>query len=219
MRLNMLGLGAATALLASSCNVSQPPIGCPVQSLEWAATYQLVGTTSCPRKWGEPLGVQKFSSPSGEERLSIKPATLAGLDARDPARLPYSLGAMPKQAGEDGFCVIPSLEVAEKRAPANAALGLPELNVSYTWSNVKVLAKPEAPGTQLVADLEYTENGCTARYEVWAVWPGDIECANEDGAPDDSLCAKATTLNQDFATRCDEHILRCVPARRPPSFK
>ncbi|EPX62044.1 hypothetical protein D187_009947 [Cystobacter fuscus DSM 2262] len=32
----------------------------------------------------------------------------------------------------------------------------------YHWSNVRLVALPEVPGTQLVADLEYTADGCTA---------------------------------------------------------
>jgi hypothetical protein len=220
MKLKLLGVVMA-ASVAASCDTSQPPIGCPVQSLEWAATYKPKGTSNCAPKAGEQLGVQKFSTPTGDERLSIKPQTLVDLDARDTesSRLPYSLGAMPKEANGEGFCVLDTLAVAEQRAPADPANELQARDVSYKWSNVRVLAKPEAPGTQMVADLEYTENGCTAEYEVWAMWPGDVSCATEDGRPDDSICANAGSINPDFAVMCDPTQLLCVPAKRPPSFK
>lgn len=165
------------------------------------------------------LGIQKFSTPSGDERLSIKPETLVALDARDPERLSYSLGALAKESDAEGFCSAMDVAVAEKHAPANEAQSLPAKSIVYRWSNVRVLAIPRAPGTQLVADLEYTEDGCTAQYEVWAMWPGDVECAGADGQPDNKLCQEAGSINPDFAVTCDPTQLRCVPVRRPPSLK
>lgn len=218
MTRRILGLVLATALTAS-CDNEQPPIGCPVQSLDWSATYKPKAPSACGVKAGEQLGIQKFSTPSGDERLVIKPATLAALDERDPGRLAYSLGALAKEADAEGFCSATDVAVAEKRAAADSTENLPAVEVSYRWSNVRVLAIPLAPGTQMVADLEYTENGCTAEYEVWAMWPGDVDCANEAGEPDNDLCLQAGSINPDFAVTCDPTQLRCVPARRPPSLE
>jgi hypothetical protein len=212
----ILGLGLA-AVLGTSCDTAQPPIGCPVQSLEWAATYKPKPGNTCPVKAGEQLGIQKFSTPERNERLSIKPQTLLDLEERDPSHLPYSLGELAKESDAEGFCAATNMAVAEKHAPAGVEL--PAADIVYRWSNVRVLAIPRAPGTQLVADLEYTEGGCTAQYEVWAMWPGDVGCENDAGLPDDSLCASASTINPDFATVCDPTQMRCVPAARPPSLK
>ncbi len=52
MKTSRLWLGAV-AMLVASCDVSQPPIGCPVQSLIWVATYHPVGTHECGNKTGE----------------------------------------------------------------------------------------------------------------------------------------------------------------------
>jgi len=218
MTRHILGLGLA-AVLGASCDTAQPPIGCPVQSLEWSATYRPKPGNTCPVKAGEMLGVQKFSTPERNERLSIKPQTLADidLDGRDTSRVPYSLGELAKESDTEGFCAATNMAVAEKHAPADG--DLPPADIVYRWSNVRVLAIPRAPGTQMVADLEYTEDGCTARYEVWAMWPGDVECDNGEGQPDDSLCASAGSINPDFATVCEPTLLRCVPATRPPSLK
>lgn len=222
MNSRILGLTVA-ASLAASCDTAQPPIGCPVQSLEWAATYKPQGQSNCPLKAGEQIGVQKFTTtpPPGEsfgvEYLSLKPTALAALDARDSGRLSYSLGTLPKGSDPEGFCTVTDMAVAEKHAPAGP--GLESKDIIYRWSNVRVLALPEAPGSQLVADLEYTEDGCTARYEVWAMWPGDVDCADEAGKPDDTLCVEAGSINPDFAVTCDPTQLRCVPAKRPPSLK
>ncbi|ADO69301.1 hypothetical protein [Stigmatella aurantiaca] len=216
MNRRILGLLTLTAL-ATACDSDQPPIGCPVQSLEWAATYKPKGTSACPVKAGEQIGILKFSTPSGDERLSLKPATLTALDALDPERLPYSLGALAKESDAEGFCSATNVAVAEKHTPASD--GVAAQDIIYRWDNVRVLALPQAPGTQLVADLEYTENGCTAQYEVWAMWPGDVECRGVTGGPDDSLCQNARSINPDFAVTCDPTQMRCVPAKRPPSLE
>ncbi|MBN1206371.1 MAG: hypothetical protein JXB05_15770 [Myxococcaceae bacterium] len=218
MTRRILGLALA-ATLSASCDTAQPPIGCPVQSLEWSATYKLKGESTCPMKAGEQLGIQKFSTPSGDERLSIKPQTLVDLEERDTQHLAYSLGALAKEADAEGFCSATEVEVAQKDAPADDEQGLPPKKIVYRWGNVRVLATPQAPGTQLVADLEYTEDGCTAQYEVWAMWPGDVECANEAGEPDNKICQDAGSINPDFAVTCDPTQLRCVPAKRPPSLQ
>ncbi len=218
MTRRILGLAAAAAL-APACDTTQPPIGCPVQSLEWAATYKPKGTSTCPVKAGEQLGIQKFSTPTGDERLSINPATLVALGERDPAHVSHSLGALARASDEEGFCSVTDVAVAEKHAPADPSRDLSSSDIVYRWSNVRVLATPRAPGTQLVAELEYTENGCTAQYEVWAMWPGDIDCADAAGKPDNTLCETAGSINPDFEVTCDPTQLRCVPAKRPPSLK
>ncbi|WP_224241179.1 hypothetical protein [Hyalangium gracile] len=217
MTRRIFGLVLATALF-SACDTEQPPIGCPVQSLTWAVTYKPLEQSACPVKAGEQLGIQKFSTPTGDERLSIKPATLVALDERDPERLAYSLGTLAKESDEEGFCAATDVAVAEKHAPA-ASDAEPAKDIVYRWNDVRILATPQAPGTQMVAELEYTEDGCTARYEVWGMWPGDVDCAGEGGAPSNELCAKAGTINPDFVSVCDPTQLRCVPARRPPSVK
>ncbi|PTL78987.1 hypothetical protein [Vitiosangium sp. GDMCC 1.1324] len=216
MTRRILGLALATVFTAS-CDSTQPPIGCPVQSLEWAAVYKLKEPTSCPVKAGEPLGIQKFSTPSGDETLTISPQTLVDLSARDTTHVAYSRGTLAKQSDADGFCSVSDLAPAEKRVPDDATG--PGTNVLYRWSNVRILATARAPGTQMVADLEYTQDGCTAHYEVWGMWPGDISCEGESGKADDSLCASAGTINPDFAVTCEPTLLRCVPAQRPPSLK
>ncbi|HYO67996.1 MAG TPA: hypothetical protein VEU33_18155 [Archangium sp.] len=209
----------AVAMLAASCEVSQPPIGCPVQSLVWVATYHPVGTHECGSKTGEQLGVAKYFSPAGQAQFTIKPATLAALDGRDTQNPSFSLASMPEQANAEGFCVVPSLPEMRKQAEADPLGEKPAVNVSYRWSNVRIVSMPEAPGTQLVADLEYTQNGCTAKYEAWAMWPGDVSCDNGQGAPDETRCQNAISINSDFATKCEPTLLLCVPAKRPPSLK
>ncbi|HEX8537459.1 MAG TPA: hypothetical protein VF664_08335, partial [Cystobacter sp.] len=211
MTRRILGLAGAVALL-SSCDSTQPPIGCPLQSLDWSAVYTLKEPTLCPVIKAEMLGIQKFSSRTGDERLSINPQSLVELNDRDSSQPSYSLGALAKQSDPEGFCSATDMAVATKDAPASEEG--PATTLSYKWSKVRILATAQAPGTQMVADLERTENGCTAKYEVWAMWPGDVECGNETDGPDDSVCQTELSINPDFAVTCHPTLLRCVPAKR-----
>jgi hypothetical protein len=167
------------------------------------------------------LGVQSFEAPGQGRFLSVKPDTLTALDERDPepSRFPYALGRLPETADADNVCAVEELSVAEQHAPAQARPPLPELRAAYLWQNVRLIERPDAPGLQLSAELELTLNGCTAHYEVWALYPGTVTCKGAQGEPDDSVCRDSRLLHPDFDTVCDPTLLRCVPARRPPSFK
>jgi hypothetical protein len=219
---HLLGLMMAATLI-TSCDTRQPSIGCPIQGVEWVATYKPVGTNTCPKLPGELLGIQKYPQPSGEQLLALKPQMLNDMDPTDeldPEHPPYALGVLPTEADAKGFCTVPSLSVAEKHVPETPERLIPT-NAVYHWSNVRLVALPEVPGTQLIADLEYTADGCTARYEVWAMWPGDLPCADKDSSerPDDSLCQQSESIPSSFAVTCDPSLLRCVPAQRPPSLR
>jgi hypothetical protein len=172
---------------------------------------------------GERLGIQKYPNPSGEHLLALKPQTFNDMDPTDeldPEHPPYALGVLPQEADAAGFCTVPVLSVAEKHVPEDPEQLRPA-DAIYRWSNVRLVALPEVPGTQLIADLEYAADGCTTRYEVWAMSPGDLDCANEDSPkePDDSICQQFASLSGDLAITCDPHLLLCVPAQRPPSLR
>ncbi len=222
MTRHLLGWVMAAALVAS-CDTRQPAMGCQVQGVEWVATYKAVGTNTCPGLPGEMLGIQKYSQPSGEQLLALKPRTLNDMDptdALDPEHPPYALGVLPAEADAEGFCTVSSLSVAEKHVPEDPERLLPA-DAVYHWSNVRLVILPEVPGTQMLADLEYTADGCTARYEVWAMSPGDLTCEDEDspGTPDDSLCQQSESIPTGIAVTCAPDLLLCVPARRPPSLR
>ena len=104
---------------------------------------------------------------------------------------PFAFGAFEgAEPDDDGICSIGSLSEAVLRAPATedvpemmidecttepAMPAQPAIDVSYKWTNVRVVVTPSAIGTKLEADLEYTVDGCTATYRVAAVWPV-VEC-------------------------------------------
>jgi len=98
----------------------QPPLGCPVQSLNWVACYQPLEPSGCRVLPGELLGIQSFEAPGQGPLLSVKPDTLTALDDRDsePSRVPYALGRLPETADADSVCTVESLSLAEQHAPA-----------------------------------------------------------------------------------------------------
>jgi hypothetical protein len=120
----------------------------------------------------------------------------------------YTIGDFPKEPTND-FCAVPQMRMpdAEIDMPAIPEISdnpmTPDVNEAeprveathyvYKWSNLDYLVRPDAIGTQLKGDLEYTMNGCTARYKVKAVYPArDCEKRDETGAragaPDPDRC-------------------------------
>jgi hypothetical protein len=186
--------------------------------------------------------------------IAIKSATLGAaianatsLDYGDPdtAHKPYAFGTFSSvEPGSDNFCTIPTLQPAIQNIPALPGIpatpdtdagpgdpavdALPADSVQLNWTNVKVYVTAAATGTQLSGDLEYTENGCTAKYKVNAVFPA-APCDDGNGKPNVALCgAEANVdaglvtgsgLNPDYAIECDPDLLLCVPAKDVPSFR
>ncbi len=188
----------------------EPRPRCSIGQGDFAATYRLVsGSGDCALLRGERLGVQAYYSPKSAadprpdyERASIgiQPQSItdlltasAGSAQPNADDLPYSLGAFASaQPGPDDFCVVPSLSRARLRLPAIAAQSdacdasdQPAVDLTYEWSNVRVYTTAAAYGTQLSADLRYTQDGCTAVYEVRAVSPA-VSCGmmQDEGGDD-----------------------------------
>jgi hypothetical protein len=154
----------------------------------------------------------------------------------NPADKPYALGKFTsKHPNGQDICSVPTLSTAQVRMPAVPELSMPDgddedmdpdvvaaqdaVNASYKWSNVQVYVTAANTGTHWAGDLEYTKNGCTAKYKALAIntW---TYCGNDDGAPDDSLCADASELYGDFRPlKCDPGILHCVLTGDFPALK
>jgi hypothetical protein len=186
--------------------------------------------------------------------IAIKSATLGAAIANatsldygdpDPTHKPYAFGAFTTaEPGSDNFCNIPTMQPAIQNIPAlpgipatpdtDAGKGTPAVDplpadsVQYKWSNVRVYVTTAATGTQLGADLEYTENGCTATYKVNAVYPA-APCDDGTGKPSDVLCspvanpdaglATGTGINPDYPVVCDPDLLLCVLSKDVPAFR
>jgi hypothetical protein len=126
----------------------------------------------------------------------------------------------------EGFCMVEDFEVSEVSLPDIAEIpddeATPEdelepaqaaIDVRYVWSNARFLVSADAQGTQFEADLEYTQDGCTAKYHVIAVYPA-VECETDDKCNDDK-----NGINPDFPLRCNTDIGRCVLDGELPAYE
>jgi hypothetical protein len=243
---NRILLAAATAFALSACGgATQPKPGCTIGQGEFAAKYTpKAGETPagpCADLKGELINLRDYSSQDQKTTyVAIRSANLGtSLGHRtdpNPENKPYSFGEFPFESNSQNFCVMPTLTPARVQLPASGAA--PAVDKTYEWSDVQVLVTSRAAGTQIKANLKYTDAvaGCTANYDVVAMWPG-INCAttvNGVKTADNTKCAtkadpskgikigcSATTgfcLSPDIKTYCDPEIFLCVLDGTPPVF-
>jgi len=141
----------------------------------------------------------------------------------------YAVGDFPKAPSND-FCTVPQMRVpdAEIEIPAVPAImddpmtmvneaepAVAATHYKYKWTNVNFLVRPDAIGTQMSADLEYTKDTCTAKYKVKAVYPArGCESRTTPGQPDKELCSpvsqpdkgifEGSGISPDFPVDCVE---------------
>jgi len=236
----------ALAALGSAC--TQPRKDCTTGAgpVPFAAKYTLkpdskVGTGDCDTLIGEPIGLEKYNparadNPEKEDfskaKLAIQSATLGVLAATaegagvpDQANQPFSLGDFASATPDDhNVCHVSTLSPAEQNIPAIPPD--PAVDIKYEWSNVRIFVTASAPGTQMVADLKFTKDGCSASYSVLGVWPA-VDCGvyDEGGMPtgtDPALCdPPGSGINPDFKDNivCDKDLLLCVLKAAPPELR
>ena len=202
--LTVSALVAASSLsLLSACD--QPRPRCSIAHGDFAARYTLIDSTGpCESPLlGETLGVHAYYEPRSQRdrrpdfnktSIAIQPSTLTGLLANavergepNPEDRPFAFGGFAQSEPSEDFCMVPTLSTARVRLPDLPEKALecevlppePAVDVSYTFSNVKVYVTAGAYGTQLAADLTYTKGECTARYQVTAVYPA-VYCGVEE---------------------------------------
>jgi hypothetical protein len=96
----------------------------------------------------------------------------------------------------------------DETQPAQAAI-----DVAHQWSNARFVVSADAQGTQFEADLEYTQDGCTAKYHVVGVYPA-VACETDDECNDDN-----NGINPDFALRCNTSLKLCVLDEELPAYE
>ncbi len=82
----------------------------------------------------------------------------------------------------------------------------PTLHEKYEWDSVKIISTTEIPGTVFSASLRYTENTCTATYNVFGIWPltpchTDLDCSPTP-LPSAGVCMNACSADTTVGT-CD----------------
>lgn len=244
------------ALSAALVSCAQPKIDCTTGRGGFAARYTYVegskqGEGACDTKKGEILGLEKYNpSKAGDEKtqdlgraiLAIQAAAVGDLAntaeaagvAVDRSKA-LSLGDFASTTPDDAdVCRVATLSAAELAVPAIDAQ--PATSVRYAWSNVRVLVTSAHPGNRMAADLEISEDGCSARYRVLGLWPA-VGCekldanGNGTGKPDASRCdpdaspdagrATGSGINPDFrdVITCDPDLLLCVLTEAPEALR
>jgi hypothetical protein len=195
----LAALGAAVTI-AVSCS-DQPKMKCTAGRGRFAATY----TSAAPlpdagcNLAGEELGVEVYNQPNAEgtnvdpskqsiwiRGQSITNAIDERLGASDMNHPQNSIGRFETpEPGDDTFCRVGGLSPAQQDLPDSGTF--PATSIKYEWSNVRVVVSPRTQGSQLVGDLTYTRDGCTANYHVTALYPA-VECQADGTALDFCPC-------------------------------
>jgi hypothetical protein len=90
----------------------------------------------------------------------------------------------------------------------------PATSIKYEWSNARVLVNANYQGTQFSADLKFTQDGCTAEYEVTGVYPL-ASCEADADCQDTTV----TGINPDFDLKCHPSLKFCVLNGDIPALK
>jgi hypothetical protein len=249
MNLRLIGSSMGAVVLGSvlgACGASQQDPQCVVARAvsdgstgSFATTYTLKAgqdpKLTCAQLKPEPVGLQKYFNrdSAAKDTVAIRTARVgkalesAVLDPDAPNQ-PNSVGALATDTpGPDNFCDVPTL--SPTRVEARASGPSPALSLTYAWSNLRIYNTTDIPGTQFVADLRYTENGCSAEFSVKGIWPvvscgsGTPKKANEtlcDPYPDfNAGRLRGSGINPLFPVKCDPVAFICVLTGEVPSDK
>jgi hypothetical protein len=158
---------------------------------------------------------------SGQELSALNAALAAECGPPEQSNTAQTaVGSLAEEPDAQNFCATSDWKAGTVRPrPAGSVRPdvAPTTSISYQFDSVRVYAAPEAPGTQLSAELTYTRDNCTINYHVRALWPLTA-CDPESDSPADN-CGEGSGINPEFDVVCDPELLRCVPAKEIPSLK
>jgi hypothetical protein len=242
------------AALVVSC-LDQPRTKCQTGRGVFAAKYLLLSAVDggCVLP-GEQIGIQPYNPATPDntkpdiERSSVAIRGTQTADAlrnrqpdSNPEHLPYALGNFATaEPGPDDFCTVPTFQPSiQELGPVPAIdagadggggrTALPAVTIKYDWKNVRFFVTAAQTGVQMIGDLTFTKDDCTADYRVTALYPAtDCSTVLEDGGPrvaapekclppDLDKGRRGSAINSDVATVCDPVLLLCVLAKEPPS--
>ncbi|MGK3996479.1 hypothetical protein [Sorangium sp. So ce1024] len=251
-----LGLLAITALVASceqrrvTCTAAHGAFAAKYTLIPGSKR----GEGTCDTLKGEIIGIEKYNPRRADDprrpdptkaHVAIRTSTIAftalGAPVEPDAIVLDSIGDFASvDPDENDVCTVPSFTEArlslpayEEPPPADAPEETPPtqhpaVDIRYEWSNLRIYVTAAYPGTQIVGDLTYTENGCSASYSVVGLYPA-VECLR-DGVPDPTLCDPrpdpasgrfGSGINPDFADRltCDADTGLCVLTSLPEELQ
>lgn len=240
-RLALIVGAAAAAGYLYACTVPQPLPECNAATGAFFAKYKLKsGTGPCSELKGDEIGFQRYRVPGkNEASLAIRAATMGSAASGDlfvveenpvprvdptdkDGKKLNALGKFTVYPDKDGICqcteISPATQSFQEESLDLSDGGtevLPALKLSYEWSNLKMTNTANVPGTVFTAELKYTEDSCTATYEVLGFWP-PVHCkADDDCNPEADLDAGRITgsgINPDFQPKCNKETGYCEPS-------
>ncbi|ATB31448.1 hypothetical protein [Melittangium boletus] len=241
MKRRLIGLG----MLLSACGAEQQDPQCVVARAvsdgstgSFAVTYSLKPgqnpALACTRLKSEAVGLQKYLSqdPAAKDTVAVRSGSLGTLLRTEAARVDASVsianavGTLETEApGPDNFCEVPVL--SPERVVLTATPDAIAQDLTYEWSGLRIYNTPDIPGTQFIANLRYTANGCTAEFTARGIWPV-VSCATSSTVrtPDESKCdpyadpptrLRGSGINPSFPVKCDPVALICVLTGEVPS--
>lgn len=229
-------LGSCTAQPALPCPIasSNPYYGLP----PYAGFYTLKsGSGTCSQKTYESIGFQRYNPPgTTDNSVAIRAHDIGAqydngrMDPADPdGKKVNALGnymALPsadercsasfEATGERNGIAEQTFEAIPEELDADGGVvtpAEPELYMKYKWTDLHFLVNARFPGTLFKGTVEYTEDTCTATYDVEGFWP-EIGCStDEDCDPNPNPDAGRTMgsgINPDFApVTCDVDLGVC----------
>lgn len=226
-----------TAALTLVVGCQQEPPECQIGRSEFQAKYTLVeGTGSCSQIGGEIYGTHTYYKQGSDGYSDYDEPASVGIQsdtigfalsegARDNSGSPRAVGEFSSaRPDENDICTVPTFDItAEQNTPEftyledpddpSTSVTVPATHRIYEWRDMRVLVSPAYAGSQWQATLTYTENGCTATYDVLAVM-SVMSCET------DADChASRSTINPDFDVVCDVDLGACVLAGPVPSLR
>jgi hypothetical protein len=245
MNLKMM-CAVASLSVFGSCTLEQGSPGCPIAAPNFllgvpshAAKYTLEsGTGACAELKGDAIGFEKYMVPGGSTaRLAVRAYTLGEMSLHqiDPAD---PKGAKVNSVGD--LTVEPTAGVcsATNLSPATQSFGpgekeeevegsdtpkivpLPATQVTYQWNDLKFYVAASRPGTVFTANLDFTQDGCNAKYKVIGLWP-KVDCSTDadcDPNPDPANGRNSGSgINPEFDVGCDADLHFCT-FRSTPAF-
>ena len=172
--------------------------------LDRASSYDPPLAGIDPKQTGISLADFTDSFPDADEICEGKKFNAAELSLPE---LPLIPGTMDDPATEE-----------DETTPDIPAV--PATTIRYEWSNVKVLVSANYQGTQFSADLKYTQDDCTAEYEVKGLYPligcaSDLDCCSTEKECTTKVDGKTevlplSSINPDFDVKCSTELGFCV---------
>jgi hypothetical protein len=200
-------------LALGGCKAVEPKPQCKAQPADYMAKYETthVATMDCPNLTGEVLHFQYYRPKPGDANglpsVAIEPASVAdavgageaamvGTMAEESAKSDHAYFSLGKyttvEPNDDDICSAPKLNVTNVHVdmipgdPMMMTMDTPAVDITYTWSNLKMVVRPDSNGVYFTAELVRKEGDCEINYKVTGV-----QGAPADGSQPVAYCGDA----------------------------